>query len=449
MASYEGDMEQTTLTVITPISPGKVEPLRSLLNIIGDDIDGAKHNKYIRFSDLSTTHFARWVIIPEDKAKGYKPHLAFESNFDGGLDEYLRDLTRKAGDGLDQIYANCEGYPARGTEDLKAFGKYIRDHSVKYSARYIAYRGRKVKDIHNNTRLRHKVEEFLDEADSSHALDGISTAAIKSKIQEFLLQEKAKDPELATMPVKISSLSRQVTLVVLLASAVLILFPFPVFFAPLPLVVRLLIFFAPLLLLGIFLFVLRRHERADAQSKVEFVAVEEAIFSKENHQVQNQLTHLVEIKQGRFRLFTIKAVLGVVNLAAKFYWYKGNLGSIPTIHFARWVIIDDNKRLLFLSNFDGSWENYLGDFIDKAAVGLTGVWSNAVEFPKTEFLFLKGAKDEERFKEWARAKQIPTQVWYSAHPNETVQNILNNFEIRNNIEATLDDEQTEQWLRRL
>jgi len=73
--------------------------------------------------------------------------------------------------------------------------------------------------------LRHKVEEFLDEADGSHALDGISTAAIKSKIQEFLLQEKAMDPELATMPVKISSLSRQVTLVVLLASAVLILFP--------------------------------------------------------------------------------------------------------------------------------------------------------------------------------------------------------------------------------
>jgi hypothetical protein len=441
-------MEQTTLTVITPIRPGMAEPLRHLLNTIGDDIDGAKDNKYIRFSDLSTTHFARWVIIPEDKAKGYKPHLAFESNFDGGLDEYLKDLTRNAGKGLDQIYANCEGYPAGGTGDLEAFGKYIRDHSLKYSARYIAYRGRKVKDIHNNTRLRQKIEEYLDKEDRSHALDGISTAAIRRRIQEFSLQAKAKDTELATKPLKISSLWRQVTLVLLAASALLILFPVPVFWVPLPLVVRLPIFFTPLLLLGIFLFVLRRHERADLQSKVEFVPVEDAIFSRENHQVQNQLTHLVEIKPGRFRLYTLKAVLGVINLAAKFHWYKGDLGGIPTIHFARWVIIDDNKRLLFFSNFDGSWENYLGDFIDKAAVGLTGVWSNAVEFPKTEFLFLKGATDEERFKEWARLKQIPTQVWYSAHPDETVQNILNNFEIRNNIEPTLNEEQTKQWLRR-
>jgi hypothetical protein len=440
-------MEQTTLTVITPISPGKVEPLRELLNIIGDDIDGAKDNRHIRFSDLSTTHFARWVIIPEDKAKGYKPHLAFESNFDGGLDEYLRDLTQKAGDGLNQIYRNCDGYPAGGTGDLEAFGKYFRAHSFKYSARYIAYRGRKVKDIDNNTRLRQEIEEYLDVLDSNHGLDGISPAAIREKIKDFL-QEKAKELDLETEPLKISSLWRQVTLLLLLASAVLVLFPFPVFFVPLPLVVRLLIFFTPLLLLGVFLFVLRRHERADAQSKVEFVPVEDAIFSRENHQVQNQLTHLVEIKLGRFRLYTLKAVLGIINLAAKFHWYKGDLGGIPTIHFARWVIIDDNKRLLFFSNFDGSWENYLGDFIDKAAVGLTGVWSNAVEFPQTEFLFFKGATDEERFKEWARAKQIPTQVWYSAHPDETVQNILSNFEIRNNIQPTLNEAQTKQWLRR-
>ena len=140
-------------------------------------------------------------------------------------------------------------------------------------------------------------------------------------------------------------------------------------------------------------------------------------------------------------------MLWVINLAARLYWYKGSLGGIPTIHFARWVMIDNSRRLLFFSNFDGSWENYLGDFIDKAAVGLTAVWSNTVEFPKTEFLLLKGAKDEERFKEWARAKQVPTQVWYSAHANETVKNILDNFTMRNQIEPALNAADTESWLR--
>jgi hypothetical protein len=190
------------------------------------------------------------------------------------------------------------------------------------------------------------------------------------------------------------------------------------------------------------------HERQDDQMKVKFVEVKEGIFQRENYKVQNQLTHLVEIKPGLFRRYTLKTVLFVVNLGAKYIWYKGYLGSIPTIHFARWAIIDDNRRLLFFSNFDGSWENYLGDFIDKAAVGLTAVWSNTVEFPTTKFLILKGARDEERFKEWARAKQIPTQVWYSGHPNETARNILNNVEIRNNVEPPLDEKQTEAWLQR-
>ena len=56
-------------------------------------------------------------------------------------------------------------------------------------------------------------------------------------------------------------------------------------------------------------------------------------------------------------------------------------------------MIDNGRRLLFLSNFDGSWENYLDDFIDKASIGLTGVWSNTLKFPRTYFLVLGGASD--------------------------------------------------------
>ncbi|HKY04103.1 MAG TPA: hypothetical protein VJQ56_04390, partial [Blastocatellia bacterium] len=127
-------MEQTTLTVITPIKSGETGSLKELLNKIGDDI---KDNGYIKFTSLPTTHFARWVIIPEDRTKGYRPYLAFESNFDGGVDQYLDDFADRAGDGLDQIYSKCEGYPAEGTKNRKAFKKYFRDHSLKYAARYI------------------------------------------------------------------------------------------------------------------------------------------------------------------------------------------------------------------------------------------------------------------------------------------------------------------------
>ena len=69
----------------------------------------------------------------------------------------------------------------------------------------------------------------------------------------------------------------------------------------------------------------------------------------------------------------------------------GKLGGIRTIHFARWVALPDG-RLLFFSNYDGSWEAYLGEFVDKASMGLTMIWSNTIWYPQTRLLILEGAK---------------------------------------------------------
>jgi hypothetical protein len=122
------------------------------------------------------------------------------------------------------------------------------------------------------------------------------------------------------------------------------------------------------------------------------------------------------------------------------------------IHFARWVITPDGRHLIFLSNFDGSWESYLNDFIDLAASGLTAVWThtdNAVGFPRTRWLVREGARDEARFKAYARFSMVPTNVWYSAYPDISVANIDNNMRIRADLVAPLDRSATEAWLRRL
>jgi hypothetical protein len=36
--------------------------------------------------------------------------------------------------------------------------------------------------------------------------------------------------------------------------------------------------------------------------------------------------------------------------------------AIATIHEARFVLFDDNTRLLFATSFDGSWDAYMDDF---------------------------------------------------------------------------------------
>ena len=96
-------------------------------------------------------------------------------------------------------------------------------------------------------------------------------------------------------------------------------------------------------------------------------------------------------------------------------------------------MINEGKQLLFLSNFDGSWEHYLGEFIDQAAHGLTAVWSNAVNFPRAWNLVQGGATDEQRFKDYARGMQYYTQLWYSAYPFLSVVNVLNNAAIRSGL----------------
>ena len=62
------------------------------------------------------------------------------------------------------------------------------------------------------------------------------------------------------------------------------------------------------------------------------------------------------------------------------------LGKNGVIHFARWMRLPGTDQLLFFSNYDGSWESYLEDFITRAHQGQSAAWSHGVGFPATRFL---------------------------------------------------------------
>ena len=194
---------------------------------------------------------------------------------------------------------------------------------------------------------------------------------------------------------------------------------------------------------------LRNLEKNDEQypAVTDYKHVRE-LSVKEDQIVQNQMSSITYVKTGWLRRLILKTVLWAIDLAGRYIYTKGKLGSIPSIHYARWVMVDQGKRLIFFSNFDGSWENYLGDFIDKAASGLTAVWSNTQGFPRSRWLVNEGATDEQRFKAYARNSQVITNVWYSAYKRLSVQNINNNSHIRSGLFASLHQEQIKEWLRR-
>jgi Dyp-type peroxidase family len=173
------------------------------------------------------------------------------------------------------------------------------------------------------------------------------------------------------------------------------------------------------------------------------------IMERENRCAQNHLTGVSTVKPGLLRRMVFLVMgLFVVELVVKAKIFKpGFLADVGTIHFAQWVTLPRSRKLLFLSNYDGSWQSYLEDFITEASGGVTGIWSNTADFPQTQWLFLDGAADGDRFKRWARRQQIPTLFWYSAYPDLTVRQIRDNVLIRHGLASDRTPTEAAAWLR--
>ena len=109
------------------------------------------------------------------------------------------------------------------------------------------------------------------------------------------------------------------------------------------------------------------------------------------------------------------------------------IGVMPTIHFARWLILrpgqylqysmvdpDPSKNptlhswLFFESNFDGELKDYLREFSVFLAEDVNRIWGNCEGWPDG------GSKDFEPYWDYAKRHQIPTHAFYAAYPEISV-----------------------------
>ena len=114
------------------------------------------------------------------------------------------------------------------------------------------------------------------------------------------------------------------------------------------------------------------------------------------------------------------------------------------------MFIDNKARVLFASNYDGSHEAYMDDFINKVAFGLNLVFSNGIGWPRTDWLIKRGARFEQRFKYYQRRHQIPSQVWYNGHSGLTNFDQLRNTKIRRGLDQpSMTNVEAGRWLELL
>jgi Dyp-type peroxidase family len=199
-------------------------------------------------------------------------------------------------------------------------------------------------------------------------------------------------------------------------------------------------------LIASIVFLLRKRERADRPTDAApDPAIVQAIMERENRHMQNHMTAISVLKPGFFRKFMLRFMYFYVTRRLKLFFRPGYLNEIGTIHFARWVLLPKTHNLVFFSNYAGSWESYMEDFITKAAAGLTGVWSNTIDFPATHHLLLGGSSDGDRFKRWARRQQVPTPFWFSAYPDLACERIRVNAAIRDGFARARTESEAVAW----
>lgn len=115
----------------------------------------------------------------------------------------------------------------------------------------------------------------------------------------------------------------------------------------------------------------------------------------------------------------------------------GLLG-LKLIHFARWVIIPRdawpdlgqpggpprprNDAMLFLSNFNGTWDQYIDAFADGIPSGLDLFWYTSTKYPHSIPIAA--------FKDYITHNQVDTNAYYNATPGAAQRDIKRALRVR-------------------
>jgi hypothetical protein len=432
---------QTTFMMTATIRQDQLGELRVLLANMNSAPGFANpRNALLPYWQFKQLHVARFTILQantnEDirshgiQPKIWRPALCFMGDIDGDAETFLAEMVIRAEPGLRSIFSLCEGFDPLHTNLLE----WMRQHSHKPAANYVNWQGRTVEQIREELALR---EVLASEVRNLHNVGDqqLNARQLWRRLQQFTQEEVAagRIRLTATAATPIAwRIGKLLHLIIV------------------PLVVLCL---SPLLVLALpfYLSRLRKLELSDPENTLRADAAHvQALSAQEDIDVTNHFNVFGQIKPGPLRLFTIRTSLVLLDYAIRHIYTRGYLTRIQTIHFARWVLLDNNRRVFFASNYDGSASSYMDDFINKVAWGLNLVFSNGVGYPRTHWLLKGGAQNEQRYKRTLRRNQLPSESWYKAYPDLTAADMARNSRIRQVLESdNPSDQELNAWLGQL
>ena len=424
--------------VVARLAAGHEPGLRLLLNAMNATPGLADPlNAIVPFARFERLHYARLVLLDGELQTDLQAHglprpqlptyLAFLGDCDGPGRDQLAELAQQAEEGLRRIFVHCQDFTA--STNLLA---WLLAHDRPVAAAYVHWVGRTVRQSREADALQ---QALAAQVPRGAALAPGEAQRLRQSLRGFVNAEIHAGRLLLT-PEEATPLRWR------LAQALHLLAVPLVGLLLLPLLLVLLPFAA---------WQLRRLEEADPEicPRPEPEALQ-TLQDLEDDDVSNQYSAIGPVKPGLLRRWLLTLLLVLIDYSCRHIFTRGHLARVQTIHFARWAFLNNKTRVVFTSNYDGSHQSYMDDFINKVAWGLNLVFSNGVGWPRTRWLIFGGARIEQRFKHYQRRHQIPTQVWYKAYPGLTLADLRRHQRIRAGLEQqAMSDAQAIAWLRLL
>ncbi len=436
----------SAFTVAVPIKEGESERLKEVLASLNNN-----RNSLLNFNYSDTTLFVSGVVIPFDKTpfETFPATFVFATTFCGPLSRHLEELLTTSYKGLCEMFKHCVDFP----DDIKpgTLTNYLKLNS-HFAAHNSFYNCVTKKDVQREKRLRSEIENYLDRAQKLNAFDTLSALQVKGLIQRHI-KTRGRRFEWAHQPDKkmlweILVIKRlwigAITILLFLALVIFFLWcslSIRIFYK---IIIVVLILITPVITyLLIALYITRKKHRPAPMLDNEHLR---ELAASQLHPVLNEMTAAAPLKEGRLRRHFYATALKLINFGNSY------LMKVPTVSSLRWFLINNKKRLVFLSNYTNTTDFYVRDFLNSKGTrrGINFMFTNGVGFPDAKLLAWEGiGKDPEGYMNAVHSGQHIADLWYAHHLTLTSDIINKNRKIRNGLFKNMTECDAKKWLKLL
>ena len=156
-------------------------------------------------------------------------------------------------------------------------------------------------------------------------------------------------------------------------------------------------------------------------------------MSNQQHKTQH-FTFIAKVKEGRGK--NIRANAAKRN---EISWEDTDKGLRPlTIHYARWILFDNDTRFIYTATFDTEMDKYLDDAARIfAQSGVAGFFPDLEGFPDDP----ASASDADAYRKFLKENGVESFYQFEGYPGATVEEIKKALKVRNAFSNMLDEMQ--------